>query len=103
MTKVAVGTKSLQIKQEATIYEVAELKQQILDFIETDCGIDFDLSKVSSLDSAVVQLLLATKIELESRDLSFGISALSDKAREHIANACCDDFLILNSDVVNHG
>lgn len=90
------NAETIELTDECTIYDVAELKEQIQDIIERGVSICFDLSKINILDAAVVQLLLSTKIELAERKLSFNISALSEAALAFINNIYCQDLLAKN-------
>lgn len=47
-----------------TIYHASELKKQLFTYLEEFDEIDIDLSKVSELDSAGVQLLMLMKREV---------------------------------------
>jgi anti-anti-sigma factor len=50
---------SLRIEGEMTIYQAAELKQALLAALEQDEEVEIDLSAVSEIDTAGVQLLIA--------------------------------------------
>ena len=91
------------MNEECTIYDVAELKDQILAIIKADKGIDFDLSDVTQIDASVVQLLLSTKSELSSRNLDFVISKQSDYVTEFISTINCDVLCHVNDGGDNHG
>jgi anti-anti-sigma factor len=51
----------LSIEGEMTIYRAVELKQALLTALEQPAVLEIDLSKVSELDTAGVQLLLLAK------------------------------------------
>lgn len=59
--------RSLQIEGEMTIYRAAELKDVLLVPLAGGAHLDVDLSGVSELDSAGVQLLMAAKAEAAAR------------------------------------
>ncbi len=63
----------LAIEGELTIYRAAELKDVILPHINGANVIEIDLSRVSEIDSAGLQLLISAKLEAMIRDkqLSF--------------------------------
>ena len=46
---------------EMTIYRAAELKALLLGAVEEQAGVDLDLSQVSEIDTAGVQLLMLAK------------------------------------------
>jgi anti-anti-sigma regulatory factor len=103
MTQSINSRQKFIMNDECTIYEVAELQQQIFTIIETNKSIDFDLSGVSRLDASVVQLLLSAKIELELRNLSMSISALSQEAKRVISKTYCNDIGLTNIEGDQHG
>lgn len=66
------GTKSAQsryaITGEMTIYRAAELKHSLIEHILQNEEIEIDLSKVSEIDSAGLQLLILAKLEASVRN-----------------------------------
>ncbi len=52
------GAAVLAIEGEMTIYRALELKRALLDGLEKSASLELDLSRVTELDSAGVQLLL---------------------------------------------
>lgn len=64
----------LKPEGELTIYTAASIKSRFLDALSTQEAIELDLSQVTELDSAGLQLLLMAKREAERRniELSFG-------------------------------
>ena len=58
----------LAITGELTIYTAAELRQQLLDALATGQEVDVDLSQVSEIDSAGMQLMVAAKREAAGRN-----------------------------------
>lgn len=97
MTALTANAETIQLADECTIYDVAELKEQIENVIERGASICFDLSNVMVLDAAVVQLLLSTKITLAEHDLNFNISTFSEAAQAFISNIYCQDILVNNN------
>jgi len=59
----------IQIKGELTIFTAAELRHQLLDALETGAKVEVDLSEVSEMDSAGMQLMVAAKREAGHRNL----------------------------------
>jgi anti-anti-sigma factor len=55
------------VEGEMTIYRAVELKQTLLEAIVESGAVEFELSKVSELDSAGVQLLMLAKRTAQSR------------------------------------
>jgi anti-sigma B factor antagonist len=51
----------LRIEGEMTIYRAAELKQTLLDALDSSAALEVDLSAVTDLDTAGVQLLMMTR------------------------------------------
>lgn len=56
------------IEGEMTIYRAAELKQSLIDHILQNQEIEIDLSQVSEIDSAGLQLLVLAKLEASVRN-----------------------------------
>lgn len=68
MTAAEKEIKQFRIEQEITIYTAAEMKAQLMEMLEKDAEIELDLSQVSELDTAGLQLLVMTKHECLARD-----------------------------------
>jgi anti-anti-sigma factor len=58
----------LAIAGELSIFVAADLRQQLLDAFDTGAEVEVDLSRVSEVDSAGVQLLLAAQRESLARN-----------------------------------
>jgi anti-sigma B factor antagonist len=63
----------IAIEGELSIFKVADLQQRLLDAISDGMEVEVDLSRVSEVDSAGIQLLVAAKREaaMRSKLLSF--------------------------------
>ena len=63
----------IEIKGELSIFTAAALRQQLLDALEHETDVEVDLSAVSEMDSAGMQLMVAAKREagLRSKSLRF--------------------------------
>ena len=59
----------LAIAGELNIYTAAELRQQLLAALAAGQDVDVDLSQVSEIDSAGMQLMVAAKREAAGRNL----------------------------------
>jgi anti-anti-sigma factor len=66
--KSKTSTAHFAIEGEMTIYRAAELKESLLPHIDHASVIEIDLSQVSEIDSAGLQLLIAAKLEAMIRD-----------------------------------
>jgi anti-anti-sigma factor len=62
------GIARIALEGELTIYRAAELKETLLPQINGADVIELDLSQVSEIDSAGLQLLVAAKLEAMIRD-----------------------------------
>ena len=58
----------VRIKGELSIFTAATLRQQLLDALETQPEVEVDLSEVSEMDSAGMQLMVAAKREAANRN-----------------------------------
>jgi anti-sigma B factor antagonist len=72
----------LCIEGEMTIYRACELKQALLSHLEQRLQVELDLSKVSELDTAGVQLLLLTRQTAEAQHKALRLLAPSAVVRE---------------------
>jgi anti-sigma B factor antagonist len=57
----------VQVEGEMTIYRAAELKESLITSIEESTVIEFDLSRVTALDSAGVQILMLARRTAQAR------------------------------------
>lgn len=57
----------LEIKGELNIFTAAELRLQLLEALATGTELEVDLSQVSEIDSAGLQLLIAAKRDAAAR------------------------------------
>ena len=60
----------IEIKGELSIFTAAELRQQLLDALGSEMDVEVDLSAVSEMDSAGMQLMVAAKREASVRNKS---------------------------------
>jgi len=72
----------LRLEGECTIYRAAELKPLLLDALKPSGRVILDLSGVSEIDSAGVQLLLLAKRQAEALSCEFSLSAPSPAVAE---------------------
>jgi anti-anti-sigma factor len=70
------------VEGELSIYRAAELKAELLDAVASGDGLDLDLSKVTELDSAGLQLVLMAAREAKAAGKRFGIAARSPQVDE---------------------
>lgn len=61
------GETVIRIEGELTIYNVIELKMQLLSRLEKPGDIELDLAKVSEIDSSAVQVFILAKREAAQR------------------------------------
>lgn len=67
MTTSANNVQKLCIENEMTIYTAAEMKTRLIGVLGKGAEIEMDLSKVSEMDTAGLQLLILTKRECMAR------------------------------------
>ena len=60
----------IEIKGELSIFTAAVLRQQLLDALDGETDVEVDLSAVSEMDSAGMQLMVAAKREAGVRNKS---------------------------------
>lgn len=67
------GSVLISVQDEMSIYSVLEQKNTIYSYIKRDCELQIDLSEVSEIDSAGIQLLMYLKNEANRKknELSF--------------------------------
>ena len=66
MTENSAVTR-IAVEGELSIFKVADLRQRLLDALDEVSEIEVDLSRVSEIDSAGIQLLVAAKREAATR------------------------------------
>ena len=71
------ATHRFEIKGELTIFTAAELRQQMLDVLEASAELEVDLSAVSEMDSAGMQLMVSAKKEAAARNKQLHFSGHS--------------------------
>jgi anti-sigma B factor antagonist len=71
------GLCKLAIDEDMTIYVIDMLKQELTEQIETYENFELNLADVEEFDSAGVQLMLAFKQELKSKNKTFQLTAAS--------------------------
>lgn len=79
------STHCITIDGELTIFTATELRQQLLDALEIETEIDVDLSKVSEMDSAGIQLIVAAKSEAVLRNKHLHFSAPNSTVTQILA------------------
>jgi anti-anti-sigma factor len=60
----------IEIRGELSIFTAAVLRQQLLDALDGETDVEVDLSAVSEMDSAGMQLMVAAKREAGTRNKS---------------------------------
>ncbi|MBR7800734.1 STAS domain-containing protein [Undibacterium fentianense] len=78
---------SLAISGELTIYTAANEKQHLQDFLETDDDLELNLSQVSEMDSAGLQVLILMKQEAARRNKKLRYS-MHSKAVLEVMEMC---------------
>jgi anti-sigma B factor antagonist len=73
--------KPLCITDDLTIYNALDLKQQLLDALASRKELELNLSQVSEMDSAGLQLLILLKMEAQRAGKSVSIVAHSQAVR----------------------
>lgn len=71
------GIGKLEIEGEMTIYRAHELKQVLISALDKNSSVEINLSKVSEIDSAGVQLLILAKRHAQQHSLSLALIAHS--------------------------
>ena len=69
----------LSLSGELTIYSVQELKSLLLTAVDGNSDVTIDMSEVSEVDTAGLQLVLLARKELESRGLHLTLSAANSE------------------------
>ena len=69
---------------ELTIYTAAEQKRQLMKAIDGQKNIEVDLSKITEMDTAGLQLLILAKLESQRRELPLSIVGHSQAVVEVI-------------------
>ncbi len=75
------GLCRLRLEGEMTIYNAAEIKDNLAGFINDYYEFELDLSAVNEIDSAGIQLLLLFRKKAEQKQCEIELSACSDPVR----------------------
>lgn len=73
---------TLRIEGEMTIYQAAEIKQTLLAALVQHDALDIDLSAVTEIDTAGLQLLVAAKKSAQDRQKELHLTAHSEAVVE---------------------
>lgn len=71
------GQSLLHIDGDMTIYTAAEIKDELMAHMAQPCGREIDLSEVSEMDSAGLQILILAKREAERHGTSLRLTGHS--------------------------
>lgn len=71
------GQSLLHIEGDMTIYTAAEMKAELMTHIAQPCELEIDLSEVSEMDSAGLQILILVKREAERHGTSLRLTGHS--------------------------
>jgi anti-sigma B factor antagonist len=63
-----VGMSRIEIKGELSIFTAADVRQKLLEALDSEAEVDVDLSEITEMDSAGMQLLVAAKREAGHRN-----------------------------------
>lgn len=77
-------TRSLRIEGEMTIYRATDAKRSLFSALDDACMIELDLSDVTEIDTAGVQLIMLAKIMAEAKGGSLSLAQCSARVTEVI-------------------
>ena len=83
---------AVTIEGDLTIYHVAELKEKLLETLNTYPGIELDLDGVTGCDAAGLQILCAAGKTVRKGNRKFKIDRLSAIVQKTMASAGRDGF-----------
>lgn len=72
----------ITLEQECTIYQAAQLRQQLSDALIAGDGLQLDLSAIDEMDCSAAQILLWLASEAQRLDKPLSLVRLSAAARE---------------------
>jgi len=75
----------LSLSGEMSIYSAAELKPRLLAYLQDSQSVSFDLTEVSEMDTAGIQLLWLCHKEATEAGKSLAIAGISPAAMEAVA------------------
>lgn len=85
VTQQPDGSISWVFDGELTIYTVAELKTELMPWLELNRDIELDLAQVSEVDGAGIQFLLLMRREVMASARVLRLSAISPAVRDALA------------------
>jgi anti-sigma B factor antagonist len=77
-----IANHRLAIREDLTIYHAMDQKQQLLDALSATQALELDLSQVSEIDTAGLQLLILAKREAALQQKALSIVAHSPAVRQ---------------------
>jgi len=83
---------TIQLTGECTIYEIAQLHQQIHDKWKADSGLELNASEITDVDASFIQLLAACKNTAMINEQSFSLLNPSEVLNEKIDAMFMHDF-----------
>ncbi len=92
------GQTCLKIEGALSVYEVAELREKILAYLEKNKELILDLDEVTECDTAGIQLLYSARKTAEEEGKTFTVTSASDPVFEAITRIG-----LVSSDVLNLG
>lgn len=72
----------IRIRGELTVYEAALVKDELFEALQGEANVCIDLSGVSEVDTAGLQVLLMAHRECAARRVPFAVAGSSDAMRE---------------------
>lgn len=96
--EISMGTGTIQLSGECTIYEIAQLHQKIHDNWKAGSGLELNAAEVSDVDASFIQLLAVCKNIAESNEQSFLLLNPSEVLNEKIDAMFMHDFFFAEDD-----
>ncbi len=89
------GRTVLKLTGEITVYEVDDLRNELLDYLGNNDNPVFDLSELGECDTAGIQVLYSAKKTVIDQEKKFTVSGMSDAFRNSMDRIGLDgeDFL----------
>jgi anti-anti-sigma factor len=80
-------------KENFTVYETEELKEQIVHLIEQNDSFELDLENIIKIDMSGIQLLISVKKSCDKKNIPFKIINIDDVLLKSFQICGCDTVL----------
>lgn len=93
MSTPAQKTIELDIGNDCTIYQAADLHEKLTSLLNKESSINIDISSIQQIDASFLQLLVAAHKQAEQQDRQLTVSGESDTVNKWVNQLYCNTAL----------